>query len=193
MDVEYLIEGERAALGPMRRDLAAAYATWINRVEVKSGLANLGILDGVTEEAWIDETAKANAQLEPTAANFTIYDRSDGVPVGTCALFDISHRHRRATFGILLGERRGQGLGTDATRLTLDWAFNVLSLLNVLLEVHPWNAGAIHVYEKAGFKVIGRRREAIFRHGRQWDEIFMDALASEFTGSVLAGRVPAHE
>ena len=106
---------------------------------------------------------------------------------------DISHRHRRAKFGIALGERRGQGLGTDATRLALDWAFTVLSLRNVLLEVYPWNAGAIRAYEKAGFKLIGRRREALLHHGRYWDEIYMDALASDFTGSVLAARLPAIE
>jgi diamine N-acetyltransferase len=191
MDVEYLIEGERAALGTLRRDLAATYAAWINRVEVRSGLKNLGILDRESEDAWIAETMQANAQLEPSAANFTIYDRSDGEPVGTCALDDISHRHRRAQFGILLGDRRGQGIGTEATRLTLDWAFNVLSLRNVLLEVYPWNAGAIRAYEKAGFKVIGRRREALLHHGRRWDEIYMDAVASEFTGSVLGDRLPA--
>lgn len=193
MDVEYLIEGERAALGPLRRDLADAYATWMNRVEVKSGLTNLGILERQSEEAWLEETARANAQVEPAAANFTIYDLSDGAPVGTCALMDISHRHRRAKFGILLGERRGQGLGTEATRLTLDWGFNVLSLVNVLLEVYPWNAGAIRAYEKAGFRLVGRRRQALLHHGRRWDEILMDALASEFTGSVLAGRLPALE
>jgi diamine N-acetyltransferase len=191
MDVDYLIEGERAALGPLRRDLAATYAAWINRVEVRSGLKNLGLLDRESEEAWMAETMQANAQLEPSAANFTIYDRSDGEPVGTCALDDISHRHRRADFGILLGERRGQGIGTDATRLTLDWAFNLLSLRNVLLEVYPWNAGAIRAYEKAGFKVLGRRREALLHHGRRWDVVYMDAVASEFTGSVLAGRLPA--
>jgi diamine N-acetyltransferase len=193
MDVEYLIEGERAALGPMRRDLAGTYAAWINRVEVKSGLKNLGILDRESEEAWLAETMQANAALEPAAANFTIYDRSDGAPVGTCALDGISHRHRRAGFGILLGERRGQGLGTEATRLTLDWAFNVLGLASVLLEVYPWNAGAIRAYEKAGFKLVGRRRDALERHGRRWDEIYMDAVASEFTGSVLADRLPAPE
>jgi diamine N-acetyltransferase len=193
MDVEYLIEGERAALGPMRRDLAATYAAWINRVEVRSGLKNLGLLDRESEEEWMAETMKANAQFEPAAANFTIYDRGDGEPVGTCALDAISHRHLRASFGILLGERRGQGLGTEATRLTLDWAFNVLSLRNVLLEVYPWNAGAIRAYEKAGFKVVGRRRDALLHHGRRWDEIYMDAVASEFSGSVLAGRLPALE
>jgi diamine N-acetyltransferase len=190
MDVEYLIEGERAALGPIRRDLAATYVVWVNRAEVKSGLTNLGIFDRESEETWVEETAKENARFEPSAANFTIYDRSDGVPVGTCALFDISHRHRRAKFGILLGERRGQGLGTEATRLTLDWAFNMLSLRNVLLEVYPWNKGAIRAYEKAGFRLIGRRREALLHHGRRWDEIYMDALAREFSGSALAGRLP---
>jgi diamine N-acetyltransferase len=193
MDTEYLIEGERVALGPMRRDLAGAYATWINRLEVKAGILNLGIYDRESEEAWLEENARANAGLEPTAVNFTIYDRGDGAAVGTCALMDISHRHARATFGILLGERRGQGLGTDATRLTLDWAFNVLSLRNVLLTVNPWNAGAIRAYEKAGFKLVGRRRDALVAHGRRWDEIYMDAVADEFTGSVLADRVPAAE
>jgi diamine N-acetyltransferase len=191
MDVEYLIEGERAALGPMRRDLAATYAAWLNRLEVKAGILNIGLLDQHSEEAWLEENAKANAEPEPSTANFTIYDRSDGAPVGTCALMNISHRHARATFGILLGERRGQGLGTDATRLTLDWGFNVLSLRNVILEVHPWNAGAIRAYEKAGFKLIGRRRDALVALGRRWDEIYMDAVASEFSGSVLAGRLPA--
>jgi hypothetical protein len=30
-------------------------------------------------------------------------------------------------------------------------------------------------------------------HGRRWDEISMDAVADEFTGSVLSGRIPAAE
>src|SRR5919201_5137827 len=160
MDIEYLIEGERAALGPLRRDLAETYARWVNRIEVRQGLSNLGIYDRQAEEAWLEETAKNNGQVQPTEAEFTIYDRRDGEPVGTCALMDISYRHARAKFGILLGERRGEGLGTEATRLTLDWAFNMLGLHSVLLAVLPSNAGAIRAYEKAGFHRIGVRRAA---------------------------------
>jgi diamine N-acetyltransferase len=193
MDVEYLVEGERAALGPLRRDLAERYATWMNRLDVRMGLMHLGLLDRTTEEAWLDETMKANAEREPATTNFTIYDRRDGEPVGTSSLFEISHRHARAKFGILVGERRGRGLGTDAARLTLDWGFHVLSLQNVLLEVLPWNAGAIRAYEKAGFRLVGRRREALLLNGRRWDEVYMDAVAGEFTGSVIAGRLPAAE
>jgi hypothetical protein len=43
--VEYLIEGDRAALGTLRRDLAQTYADWMNRVDVRRGLAHLGLFD----------------------------------------------------------------------------------------------------------------------------------------------------
>src|SRR4051794_16037925 len=193
MAPQYWIGGDRAALGPRRGDRAETYARWMNSLEVRGGLSNLGILDRASEEAWLEETMTANAKQVPEVAYFTIHDRRDGEPVGTSVLFDLSHQHARARFGIMLGERRGQGLGTEATRLTLDWAFNVLSLRNVLLEVLPWNAGAIRAYEKAGFRLIGRRRDALVARGRRWDEIYMDAVASEFTGSVLGGRLPAIE
>jgi diamine N-acetyltransferase len=190
MEIEYLIEGERAALGPMRRDLAETYATWVNRLEVRGGLSNLGIYDRQSEEGFLDEVARENGRPEPSAANFTIYALRDGEPVGTCALMNIDYRHGRSVFGIMLGQRRGEGIGTEATRLTLDWAFNVLSLSNVRLEVMPWNAGAIRAYEKAGFKLIGRRRGALLVNGRRWDEIYMDAVPGDLTGSVLAARLP---
>jgi RimJ/RimL family protein N-acetyltransferase len=184
---EYLIAGERVALGVLRRDLAATYATWINRAEVRHGVVSRGIYDAGTEGVWIDDMLSQSGRLEPTAAPFTIHDRRDDEPVGTCMLTGIDYRHARCGFGILLGERRGQGLGTEATRLALDWAFNALSLRNVLLEVMPWNAAAIRTYEKAGFRHIGRRRDALLLHGRRWDELYMDAVADEFTGSVLPG------
>jgi diamine N-acetyltransferase len=192
-DPQYLIEGEHVALGPLRRDLAETYASWLNDLETRVGLSHLGILERVTEESWIDDVLKTDAGHQPRTATFTIYDRFDAAPLGTCGLMDINHHHGRAGFGIFLGTRRGGGRGTEATRLTLDWAFNVLSLRNVVLTVMPWNARAIRAYEKASFKLIGRRRDAILMHGRRWDELSMDAVADEFEGSVLSGRIPTAE
>ncbi len=94
----------------------------------------------------------------------------------------------RATFGITIGERRGTGLGTETTRLTLDWAFNMLGLHNVMLTVLPTNTAAIRAYENAGFKRIGVRRDALSVLGRRGDEVLMDAVASEFDSLVLAAR-----
>ena len=98
-----------------------------------------------------------------------MHDAADGELVGVCGLEGIDHNFSRAEFGIFLGQRRGTGIGTDATRLALDWAFTMLGLHNVMLESYEFNAGAVRAYERAGFQVIGRRRDAVRALGRRWD------------------------
>ena len=149
------------------------------------------------EREWVETKLKEGAARRPSVAGFTVYDRSDLAPVGTTALMGIDHRDRTAEFGISVGDRRGRGLGTDAARLTLDWAFTVLSLHNVVLRALDWNQQALASVRRAGFRELGRRREAVLSGGRLCDEVSMDVLASEFTGSVLApardrraGRAP---
>jgi diamine N-acetyltransferase len=183
----FVVEGERAALGPFRSDLVALYQRWSNDPEVAR--AN-GWVVPWTLEAQRERIA---GRTGPGFADFTVYDVSDLAPVGFSSLFHIDHRNGSADFGIFLGARRDQGLGTEATRLTLDWAFTVLGLHNVMLSVAGWNRRAIRTFAKAGFRVLGRRRGAGVTMGRRYDAVFMDILASEFRragGSVLAGRHP---
>jgi RimJ/RimL family protein N-acetyltransferase len=56
----------------------------------------------------------------------------------------------------------------------------VLGVHNVWLDTPAYNAGAIRAYEKAGFREIGRRREARTLAGRRHDVVLMDCLAEEF-------------
>ena len=135
------------------------------------------------------EAIAESAGRQPKQAGFTIYDRADGSPVGTSGLHGIDWRYSRATFGIAIGAGRGRGLGTEATRLTLDWGFNILGLQNVMLTVLPSNAGAIRVYEKAGFKRIGARRNALVLLGERCDEVLMDVVRDEFDSPVLAAQL----
>lgn len=176
------------ALGPLRKDLADRYRRWIHDLEVRTGILTVGVYALEAEEAWIEEAIAKCAGASPEMANFTIYDLSDGAPVGTAGLVTIDWRLSRATFGISIGERRGTGLGSEATRLTLDWAFNMLGLHNVMLTVLPTNAAAIRAYEKAGFRRIGVRRNALSVLGRRGDEVLMDAVPDEFDSPVLAAR-----
>ena len=112
---DFIVVGEKVALGPLRRDLAATYARWMNEIEVRRGLDHLGIATAQSQEKWIEENLERGAKHEPEAVEFTVYDRADSAPVGTAGLFSIVHAHARADFAIYLGERRGQGLGTEAT------------------------------------------------------------------------------
>ena len=157
---DYIVVGDKVALGPLRRDLAAVYARWMNQIEVRRGLDYLGVATPQTQEKWVDENLERSAEHEPKVVEFTIYDRSDSAPVGTVGLLGISHAHGCAELGIVIGERRGQGLGTEATRLALDFAFGVLQLRNVMLETLDWNVAGLTAYERAGFRRIGVRRGA---------------------------------
>ncbi len=67
----------------------------------------------------------------------------------------------------------------------IDYAFTVLGLHNVLLTVFSFNERGIRAYRRAGFKEIGRRREARRLAGCAYDVVYMDCLASEFESPVL--------
>jgi RimJ/RimL family protein N-acetyltransferase len=182
---DFLVVGQKVALGALRRDLAASYARWMNQGEVRDGLDQLSVATPESQEKWVEENLELGARPEPGAAEFTIYDLADSEPVGTAGLFRIVHAHGTASFGIALGERRGRGLGTEATRLVLDWGFHVLHLRNVLLETLDWNAAALAAYERAGFRRVGVRRGAVMSRGQRTDIVFMDAVPEDFGDSVL--------
>lgn len=172
------VEGERAALGPMRRDLIPLYQAWINDVETLKFLANINRPLTLDEEtAWYDGIGK-RADL----VAFTIYALPDHQPAGIVNLLHVDAANRRCELGIMIGEKalRGHGLGTESVRLAVDYAFHVLGLHSVMLETYEFNIAGIKAYTRAGFREIGRRREARYHAERYWDVIMMDVLVSEF-------------
>jgi diamine N-acetyltransferase len=185
-----LVQGERVGLGALRRELLPDYLRWRSDLEVSKGMAHRiqpHTLESIQE--WYEQAIRPdNGEV-----HFTVYDLHDLAPIGTALLVQVDLHAGTAEFGILLGERRGQGLGTEATRLVLDYAFTLLGLHNVLLVTFVWNAPAIRAYLRAGFREIGRRRGAVVTMGERYDQVLMDAIASEFTGSVLAKRAPTSE
>jgi diamine N-acetyltransferase len=189
-DQDFVITGERAALGVLRREHIAQTTVWFNDPEVRRGLAHRGLPNEDGELRWYEQVTEASAAPRPSAIAFAIHDAADGELVGVCGLENIDHNFLRGDFGIFIGQRRGTGIGTDATRLVLDWAFTILGLRNVMLESYEFNEGAVRVYERAGFQVIGRRRDSVRALGRHWDTILMDATAEGFESPVLGRLQP---
>jgi len=97
-------------------------------------------------------------------------------------LFGMDQGDRRAMLGIVIGEKAcwNKGYGQDATKLLLDYGFNLLNLNNIMLGVFSFNERAVNCYRKVGFKEIGRRRQARIIGGKKFDVILMDILAEEF-------------
>lgn len=172
------IVGEKVALGPYRRELVPLYLRWINDFEVTR---TLGIREQPAtleaEEAWYERASRND-----TDPAFTIYELATLRPIGNTSLMNVSHFHRTADFGIMIGEKEcwGKGYGTETTRLMLEFGFTALGLHNIMLTTYSFNERAQRAYRRAGFREIGRRRESVRVGGVAYDDVFMECLATEF-------------
>jgi diamine N-acetyltransferase len=184
-----MLEGELVLLGPLHKGLLPLLHRWENDLRL-SFLTGDPVLPNTLE--WMASDLEGRSKADPTTAHFAIYELATRRPVGTTSLNHINYMHRTAEFGIGIGEPDccGRGLGTEATRLMLDYAFTAMGLHNVWLQVYDYNLGAIRAYQKAGFREIGRRREAHRIGPRAYDEILMDCLASQFESPLVSRLLP---
>jgi [ribosomal protein S5]-alanine N-acetyltransferase len=84
------------------------------------------------------------------------------------------------TVGLFVAALRGRGLGQEITRLVLAWAFGVLGVHRVELEVLASNSRAIGCYRACRFVREGVRREAeLYPDGWQ-DFILMAVLQPDY-------------
>lgn len=162
-------------------DVSERYLAWLSDpdttrfLETKPGKVTLDEL----REFVRSHVARSDSRI------FGIFDNTDQRHLGNVKLEPIVREHGRAVLGILVGdgESRGRGIGTEAVNLALNYAFSSLNLHRVSLGVISEHEAAIRCYQKAGFLIEGRNREAVFRDGVFVDSVTMSILAHEFESS----------
>lgn len=177
--------GERVYLSPMCMADAETFTKWMNDFNVTDYTGrSSSLMTMEAENSWMNNVLNSNEPL------FSIIKLENDELIGNISLMKIDNIRRTATLGIMIGEdkNRSKGYGTEAIKLLLDYGFNYLNLNNIMLEVFAFNERAIRAYQKAGFKEIGRRREAYFLNGKYYDEVYMDVLAKEFTESYITNK-----
>jgi ribosomal-protein-alanine N-acetyltransferase len=175
------ILGKQIYLRPLEReDLNERYLGWLNDPEIK--YLESGIFPNTQDklEKFYEKVVEASDQVI-----LAVVDKESDLHIGNVKLGPINWVHRRATFGILIGDKKfwGKGVGEEATRLMVEYAFRRLNLHRVELGVTAENEGAICCYEKVGFQIEGRFRGAVFHEGRYKDSLWMGLLSSDYSFS----------
>lgn len=177
------LTGESVYLALASPEDAELWARWLNDLEVSLPLGDEAYSLFTTE----DQARDIQDIIAHRDHVFTIVQRATDRPIGRCLLFGLNKTDRSTKVGIFIGEKDcwGKGYGTEAMRLLLDYAFNLLNLHSVMLGVYSFNDRAIRSYKSLGFKEIGRRRQARIIGPRMFDVVLMDLLADEFESPVV--------
>jgi ribosomal-protein-alanine N-acetyltransferase len=102
--------------------------------------------------------------------------------VGVARLDSLDDLNRRARYAIGIFDRTlwGRGIGTEATKLVLRYAFEELGLHRIDLKVLSFNHRAIACYEKCGFTREGIEREGALIGGEWCSDVIMSILEYEY-------------
>lgn len=172
--------GTRIMLREYRRDDLPWIRQWVNDPEVVSYLSDIFLYPHAMEstELYLESMLEGRSD----SRGFVIADLTTEAYIGQVNLDSIDWKNRVGKIGIVIGstDHMGLGLGTEAMKLLVDFAFLEMNLNRLELEVYDFNERAIRSYLKCGFKEEGRLRERLYKHGRYLDVIQMGILKSDW-------------
>lgn len=155
-----------------QRDLERLFV-WLNDARAAKLDLPHRPLDCIAFRDWLDRLPRETSQIL-----FAI--RAAGKPemIGFVLFKNFQPVYQTAELGVRIGAEtdRGKGHGTRAVRLAMDYAWKVLNLHRIGLQVLAHNERAIASYLRAGFAKEGLLREAAFIDGQWRDMVVMGAL-----------------
>ncbi len=171
------IKGEKINLRPATAADANFYCSRLNDPEIREALF-FSLPTGIDLQ---EEKLREYINSVNTIA-FTIVDKNSNKAVGQTAFFRIDYINSNAVFflAILDSDYWSLGLGTEATKLMLEYAFDTLNLNRIQLHVYSENKPAIRIYNSVGFKKEGVLRQAMFRSGAYHDFWVMGMLQRDW-------------
>jgi ribosomal-protein-alanine N-acetyltransferase len=162
------LEGEKVLLKPFTLDLVTErYLGWIRDPKTTEFIWKAG-----PDYSLKDLRAFGAGMMESEGdLFFAIHDRNGAGHVGNLRLGPIDWRKRVSGFGILIGEatKRGVGYGAEAIDLATRYAVTELGLDAVRFEVVADNIPAMRVYEKLGFRNLGKTPNLFEKNGRSFE------------------------
>ena len=127
--------------------------------------------------SWLEALSQADDEVA-----FGIVKKDINELIGVMRLMKIDWWHRKAELATYIGDPRYQdrGLGKEAWRVLLDWAFQDLGLHRVHARILSENSRTIRAVKSLGFQIEGTLREDIYQERRYKDVVVMGLLDSDY-------------
>jgi len=141
------------------------------------------------DESVLRNLSETRRYPQPLPAQWVFRIEREGRAIGEVCLKSIRWINRKAELSIFLEPaQQGRGVGGEATRAMIEFAFRTLNFHRLQAEVIEFNAPSRRLLEKLGFRLEGRLREAKYCDGRYWDILVYGLLRPEAETGGKDGR-----
>jgi diamine N-acetyltransferase len=172
---EYLTHG-KISLRPLEPNDIDLLYDWENSMEIWE------VSDTKTpfsKHILAEYIAESSKDIYTTKQLRLIIQNQHNEAVGAVDLFDFEPYHLRAGVGILIHNTkdRKQGYATDALAALSVYALEVLGLKQLYANIASDNSESIHLFKKAGFEMVGVKRNWLkTRYGWKDEELYQKML-----------------
>ena len=173
------LRGDKAVLRTYRREDIEGIRAWVNDPDAAGQMGSYYAKPITWEQS--EESLHLILRGDSAGVHFVIADPESGEYIGQCDLLRFDYHARSAELSIVvLAENRNRGVGGEAVRLLIRYAFEQMNMNRVSLRVFADNEGAVRCYEKCGFQIEGRLRQDGYRNGMYRDVLVMGVLREDF-------------
>jgi len=169
--------GERIYLRPLDKEDLPCIREWVNDPDVRRLIGEVKPMSQADAEAWYER-----ARADPDRVWFVVVLKENDRIIGEAGLLRMFPAWRATDLSLILGDKDawGQGYGTEAILLLLDYAFGYLNLHRVAVGVVGFNERALRFYEKVGFQREGLQRDGYYYDHAYHDFVMMSILEDKF-------------
>ena len=182
-----MLSGNQIELAALVDADRPALLDWINQPALVRFSAPYRPVHERSHGDWFDAITRDQSRVI-----FAIRSKPEGELLGTVQLTDVHPIYRQAQMLIRIGDpqHHGRGIGTEALRLLLDFAWRDLNLHRVWAQVFGRNRRALACYRKAGFAEEGRLRDGVFIDGK-WDDLILMGILNPADAAPASSPVPS--
>lgn len=174
-----MLVGKRVYLRPETKDDAKIVADWVRKETEAFWDIGRHLPSAVRLADWIE---KRQEDDRPDGIDFTVCLRVNDEPIGNVALLDVDYVHLNAETASYFHrpDYRGNGYGSEAKQLLLEYAFEVLGLHMVQSWVYFPNTRSAAALRKQGYTHAGQINWLYSHNGRFGNFVVFDFLAREW-------------
>lgn len=109
-----------------------------------------------------------------------IYNKEDEF-VGMTGISDIDEYNKNCSMGYWISKnQRRKGYITQAAKKVIEFAFKELKLHKINVSAFSYNEGSNKVLEKQGFRLVGTKKENVYRYNKYYDENIYELLSEDY-------------